>query len=117
MADLPERDLSLLLDMLLSARDAQKFIRGMEKSEFLDSDLHQNAVIRSLEVIGEAAGQISRESTERLADIPWRKVTGMRHRLIHDYFDVDLELVWEVVQVEIPSLIGILERLVPPEED
>ena len=117
MADLPERDQALLLDMLLAARDAQKFIHGMEKAQFLDSDLHQSAVIRALGVIGEAAGKVSRDSTKVLPEIPWQKVTGMRHRLIHDYFDVDLELVWEVVQLEIPSLIETLEGLVPPDDE
>lgn len=115
MAELPERDQALLLDMLLAARDAQKFVSGMEKNEFLASTLHQNAVIRSLEVVGEAAGRVSRDTSERLSVIPWRKVTGMRHRLIHDYFEVDLELVWEVVQVEVPSLIKTLDAVVPPE--
>jgi uncharacterized protein with HEPN domain len=113
MAKLPERDQALLLDMLLAARDAREFLSGMEKEQFLGTKLHQNAVIRSLEVIGEAAGQISRTSTDAIPNIPWRKVTGMRHRLIHDYFDVDLELVWAVAQVELPPLIEILEALVP----
>jgi len=115
MADLPERDQALLLDMLLAANDAREFVNGMEKDQFLSNKLYQNAVIRSLEIIDEAAGQISRTTTEALPDIPWRKVTGMRHRLIHDYFDVDLELVWEVVQEEIPSLIQTLRPQVPPE--
>ena len=117
MADLPERDLSWLLDMLLSAQDAEKFTHGINKAEFLDSDLHQSAVIRALEVLGEAAGRVSRETVAALPEIPWQDVTGMRHRLIHDYFDVNLELVWEVVQDEIPSLIKALERLVPPEDE
>ncbi|MEX2498924.1 MAG: DUF86 domain-containing protein [Wenzhouxiangellaceae bacterium] len=115
MADLPERDQALVLDMLLAARDAREFVSGMEQDAFLTSTLHQNAVIRSLEVIGEAAGRISRDSTEKLPEIPWRKVTGMRHRLIHDYVEVDLELVWEVVQNEIPALIKTLDSVVPPE--
>ena len=116
MADLPERDLSWLLDMLLSAQDAEKFTHGMNKAEFLDSDLHQSAAIRTLEVLGEAAGRVSRETVDALPEIPWQDVTGMRHRLIHDYFDVDLELVWQVVQDEIPSLIKTLDRIVPPED-
>jgi hypothetical protein len=57
MAELPGRDAALLLDMLIAARDARSFIEGMDESEFLASRLHQNAVIRSLEVIGEAAGR------------------------------------------------------------
>ncbi len=87
MAELPERDQALLLDMLLAARDAREFLSGMGKEQFLAAKLHQNAVIRSLEVIGETAGQISRTSTNAIPKVPWRKVTGMRHRLIHDYFD------------------------------
>lgn len=115
MADLPERDQALLLDMLLAAQDAREFVSGMNKDQFLSSKLYQNAVIRSLEIIGEAAGQINRTSTEALPHIPWRKVTGMRHRLIHDYFDVDLEMVWKVVQDELPTLIQTLQPQVPPE--
>lgn len=115
MADLPERDQALLLDMLLAARDAQQFVHGMDKARFLTSDLHQSAAIRKLEVIGEAAGKVSRSAMDAVPEIPWRKITGMRHRLIHDYFDVNLELVWQVVQDELPSLIRALEPRVPPE--
>lgn len=115
MADLPERDQALLLDMLLAARDAQGFLQGVDKAQFLTNDLHQSAVIRKLEVTGEAAGKVSRSAMDALPKIPWRKITGMRHRLTHDYFDVNLELVWQVVQDEIPSLIRALEPRVPPE--
>ena len=59
MAELPERDAALLLDMLLAARDARSFIEGLDEDAFLASPLHQNATIRSLEVIGEAAGKVS----------------------------------------------------------
>jgi uncharacterized protein with HEPN domain len=59
MADLPERDAALMLDMLLAARDAQSFVEGLDQAVFLASRLHQNAVVRSLEIIGEAAGKIS----------------------------------------------------------
>ncbi|HEY1865376.1 MAG TPA: HepT-like ribonuclease domain-containing protein [Roseiarcus sp.] len=59
MAELPERDSALLLDMLLAAQDAQAFAKGLDEAAFLASRLHQNAVIRSLEIIGEAAGKVS----------------------------------------------------------
>lgn len=70
MADIPERDAALLLDMLLAARDALEFTDGLTKERFLSSRLHQNAIIRSLEVIGEAAGRVSTESTSTLPAIP-----------------------------------------------
>jgi uncharacterized protein with HEPN domain len=91
MADLPERDAALLLDMLLAARDARSFIKDLNEAAFLASRLHQNAVIRSLEVLGEAASKISADTKGRYSDIPWREIVGMRHRLIHGYGDVRLE--------------------------
>lgn len=88
-----ERDIALLLDMMLAARDARNFIKGFDFSDFQESRLHQNAVIRSIEVIGEAAGKVSPEFCSEHMDIPWREITGMRHRLIHGYAEVRLDLV------------------------
>ena len=115
MADLAARDAALLLDMLLAARDAKGFVQGMDKTAFLTSRLHQNATIRSLEVIGEAAGKVSAETLAGHPEIAWREITGMRHRLIHDYGDVDLDIVWIVVQTRLDPLIAALEALVPDE--
>lgn len=117
MADIPEHDAALLLDMLLAARDARGFADGLTKQRFLSSRLHQNAIIRSLEVIGEAAGRVSTVSTSALPAVPWREIIGMRHRLIHGYATVDLDLVWEVVDLELPPLIETLEPLIPAEDD
>jgi uncharacterized protein with HEPN domain len=117
MAEIPERDAALLLDMLFAARDALEFADGLTKERFLSSRLHQNAIIRSLEVIGEAAGQVSPDSVAKLPQIPWREVTGMRHRLIHGYAVVDLDLVWQVVTEKIDPLIERLTPLIPTEDD
>lgn len=117
MADLPERDAALLLDMLLAARDAQSFITGLDEAHFLASRLHQNAVIRSLEVIGEAAGKVSAATKGAHADIPWREIISMRHRLIHGYGDVRLDLVWVVLRDNLWPLINALADLVPNEGD
>jgi uncharacterized protein with HEPN domain len=81
MAELPERDAALLLDMLFAARDAQAFVEGLDETGFLASPLHQNPTIRSLEVIGEAAGKVSVATRTAHPEIPWREITGMRHRL------------------------------------
>lgn len=111
-----DRDLVLLLDILQAAQDARGFVAGMSRDEFYNSQLHQNAVIRSLEVIGEAAGKVSPETASAQPDIPWRKMTGMRHRLIHDYSGVRMDLVWSVVNTELDPLIRVLESLVPDED-
>lgn len=106
-------DAALLLDMLTAARDARDFVAGMEEQDFRDSRLHQNAVIRAVEVIGEAAGKVSAEFQAAHPELPWREVTGMRHRLIHGYAQVRLDIVWAVVRGRIPLLIAALEPLVP----
>ena len=116
MADQDERDIALLLDMMLAAKDAQTFVEGLEYDEFLESRLHQNAVIRSIEVIGEAAGKVSLPFCEEHAEIPWREITGMRHRLIHGYAEVRLDVVWQVVSERLPALIIAIEPLIPDEE-
>ena len=117
MADLPERDAALLLDMLLAARDAKAFTAGLDETSFLASRLHQNAVIRSLEVIGEAAAKVSVATKGSYPDIPWRDITGMRHRLIHGYGDVRLDLVWAVLRDRLAPLIATLTDLVPDDAD
>lgn len=113
MADLSARDAALLLDMLLAARDARSFVEGLDEAAFFASRLHQNAVIRSVEVIGEAAGKVSAATQADHPEIPWRDITGMRHRLIHGYGDVRLDLVWKVVREHLEPLITQLVRLIP----
>ena len=116
MAELPERDAALILDMLLAARDAQTFIEGLDEPTFCASRLHQNAVIRSLEIIGEAAGRVSAAARAAHPEIPWREITGMRHRLIHGYADVRLDIVWAVLRDRLHPLIAALEPIAPRDE-
>ena len=117
MAELPERDAGLLLDMLLAARDAQGFVGGLDEAAFLQSQLHQNAVIRSLEVLGEAAGKVSAATQAAPPEIPWREITAMRHRLIHGFGEVRLDLVWMVVRDRLGPVITKLVGLVPGESE
>lgn len=109
------RDDAYLLDMLIAARRAAQFASGISENEFRNSLLHQDAIIRRLEIVGEAAGRVSDVGRAQHPNIEWRKITGMRHRLAHDYRNVDLDIVWAVVTTEIPVLIRYLERVVPPE--
>jgi uncharacterized protein with HEPN domain len=117
MADLPERDAALLLDMRLAARDAQSFVEGLDEATFRASRLHQNAVIRSLEIIGEAASKVSAATRIAHPEIPWRQVAGMRHRLIHAYAEVRLDIVWIVLRDHLGPLIADLERLIPGDSE
>jgi len=111
------RDPALLLDMTLAAEDALSFVAGLDERAFLASNLHQSAVIRKLEVIGEAAGRVSKSSCAAHPDIPWREMTGLCHRLIHGYGDVRLDIVWRVTTEMLPGLIAALRPLIPPDSD
>jgi len=84
---------------------------------FQQSELHQNAVMRPLEIIGEAARLVSQQTRQAHPEIPWEQMIGMRNRLIHEYFRVNLKTVWETVQNDLPRLIALMEPLVPPEDE
>jgi len=111
------RDAALLLDIILAAEDALAFVAGLDERAFLTSGLHQSAVIRKLEVMGEAAGKVSKAFCSAHPEIPWTQMTGLRHRLIHGYGDVRLDIVWRVVKRTLPGLIATLRPLIPPERD
>jgi uncharacterized protein with HEPN domain len=111
------RDQAYLLDILLAARRAFQFLEGLTWEEFLRSELHQDAVMRPLGIIGEAAGRVSQETMEEHPEIPWQQMIGMRNRLVHEYFRVDLATVWETIKTDLPPLIALIAPLVPPEDE
>ena len=108
-------DRSYLLDMLVAARDAVAFAKGLSYGEFAEDRRSQLAILKSVEIVGEAASRLSTETKERHPEIPWREIVGMRDRLVHAYFDIDLRLVWETVDSDLPMLVLQLEPLVPTE--
>jgi len=109
------RDAALLLDIMLAAEDAESFVAGLDESAFRASALHQSAVIRQLEVMGEAAGKVSKAFCAAHPEIPWRQMTGLRHRLIHHYGEVRLDIIWRVTKEQLPNLIATLRPLIPPD--
>lgn len=111
------RDEAYLLDMLIGASKAREFLGGETLERFADDELRQSAVVRQLEIVGEAASKISDEFVAEHLEIAWAEITGMRHRLIHDYRHVDVERVWYTTTERVPELIALLEPLIPPEED
>jgi uncharacterized protein with HEPN domain len=111
------RDAALLLDMFLAAEGALSFATDLDESSFLASDLHQSAVIRKLEIPGDAARKVSKPFCAVHAEIPWKEMTGLRHRLIDGYGDVRLDIVWQVMTATLPGLVANLRPLVPPESD
>ncbi|MYD13558.1 MAG: DUF86 domain-containing protein [Gemmatimonadetes bacterium] len=112
---MPREDSAFLLDMLLAARDALSFTEGMSFDEFARDRRTQLSVLKSVEIVGEAAAHVSEDTRTVHPAIPWREIVGMRNHLVHAYFDVDLPLVWDTVLNDLPDLITRLEPLVPPE--
>ena len=106
---------ALLLDMLLAAREAQEIAHGAALSDFRQNRTLQLAIVKAVEIVGEAASRISTETRELNPDIPWADIVGMRNRLVHGYFDINLVRVWETVEQDIPRLIVQLEGLVSEE--
>ncbi|HUU78743.1 MAG TPA: DUF86 domain-containing protein [candidate division Zixibacteria bacterium] len=82
----------------------EKYLKGKNKEAFLASDQLQDAVIRRLEIIGEAVKNLPEEIIKKHPELPWKQIVGMRDILIHQYFGVDLELTWEVIKTELPIL-------------
>ncbi|MDP1854286.1 MAG: DUF86 domain-containing protein [Candidatus Omnitrophota bacterium] len=91
-------------DILVSTNEINSFIEGMDFNDFAKDKKTINAVVRSIEVIGEAAKNIPVALRHRYPDIPWKKMSGMRNKLIHEYFGVDVEILWKTVKEEIPIL-------------
>ena len=89
----------------------QEYTRQVSKQEFLARTYLQDAVIRRLEVIGEAVKGLPSDFRDRHSDIPWQKIAGMRDVLIHEYFGVDLNLTWQTVKQDIPALKSKLEEI------
>ncbi len=104
------RDNDTLDDMLRFCRLAQEFLQGMDVESFRGDLKTQSSVIHQLMLLGEAATRLSTEIRNQLSQITWKKVVGMRNKLIHTYDDVDLNLVWITVTKDIPEVIVELER-------
>lgn len=111
------RDDVLLLDMLQAAREAVELSDGLTFAAFERNRMAQLAILKTVEIVGEAASRVGADAKEAHPEIPWTDIVGMRNRLVHEYFDIDLAQVWETVKRDIPRLIPQLERLIPPEEE
>ena len=99
--------------MLDMARKALGLVRGKSRSEYEQDETLSLALTHLLQIIGEAARKISPQFREQHRDIPWAAIVGLRHRVVHDYLHVDLDLVWDVVHQDLDLLVTKLEKIVP----
>jgi uncharacterized protein with HEPN domain len=101
----PKRDAAVLVGDIHDAMDKiGRYVLGMDRDAFLADEKTADAVVRNLEIIGEAAKQMPDEFKTRHATVPWAQMAGLRNRVVHDYAGVDLEIVWEIVKTSLPEL-------------
>lgn len=112
-----QRDLSYLTDILQAARLIETFVQGIAEEEFHQDLMRQSAVIRQIEIIGEATKRLSASFKNGHQEIPWRSMAGMRNILIHAYDHVDLDEVWNTATLAIPDIIQKIEALIPSGQD
>jgi uncharacterized protein with HEPN domain len=96
-----------------------QFTNGKTRDQLSDDELYQFAIIRLIEIIGEAASRLSDHLRSQYADVPWSAVIGMRNRLIHAYFDVDLDRIWDTITIAVPDLLNRIQDIlehIPPDE-
>lgn len=96
----------LLDDILNSGKKIEQYIDGLSKDTFLEDEKTIDAVVRNLEIIGEAANRIPATYREQHSSIPWHRIIGLRHRIVHDYLGIDNELIWEIVSTNLRELIA-----------
>jgi uncharacterized protein with HEPN domain len=109
------RDDTYLVDMLESARIALDHVAGKSWDDFYGDIQCQDAVLRRIEIIGEAARHISPQTRKKYPQIPWRDMTVLRNLVIHQYDAVDINQVWDTTQHKLPHLVDELSKIVPPE--
>ena len=101
----PRKDYKLyLIDILESCKKITSYTKGKAEKQFANDQKTIDAVIRNIEIIGEAASKIPKKARGKIPQIPWKDVVAMRNKVLHEYFDVNVPIVWETVQKDIPIL-------------
>lgn len=111
-----QHDLIRVRHMLTAAKEAMEFAAGKTRKNLEKDRIRVLAIIKSIEIIGEAASKVTEEFKSDNKYIPWNDIISMRNRLIHAYFDVNLDIVWQTVKSDLPDLIKALEKILPPEK-
>ena len=108
-------DSTRLRHMRDAAREALAFAEGKQRTDLDNNRQLALAILKCIEIVGEASAAISIATTSRYPEIPWRQIRGMRNRLVHGYYEIDLDVVWDTVTHNLGPLLRALERIVPVE--
>jgi uncharacterized protein with HEPN domain len=98
--------------MLDAARDAIAFANGRSRDDLQTDRMLAFALVHAIEIVGEAAARITKETQAKHGELPWSDIIGMRHRLAHGYYDINLDMVWQTVQADLPPLVSQLDRII-----
>lgn len=101
---MPRDELVFFADMLAAIEKIQRYLENITLEEFLEDEMRIDAVVRNLEIIGEAAGKIPPETRNKCSHIPWKRIVGLRNILIHEYFGIDMDIVWDIIENYLPDL-------------
>ena len=108
-----KRDTILLLDdMLQSAQKIKRYTSGLDFDSFMSDNKTMDAVVRNFEIIGEAANRVDPDFQGNHPEIEWKRIRGFRNRIVHEYFGIDYEIVWEIIESYIDEMINWLEPII-----
>lgn len=104
-----------LMHMLEASREALSFASGFTRADLTHNRMLLHSLVRSIEIVGEASIHVSRECKDALLEIPWAQLAGMRNRVIHAYFDIDQNIVWDTTTQDLPPLVSALAKILESE--
>ena len=104
-------DIAYIEHILLCIKKIEEYTKELDRNSFRENELIQDAVIRNVEIIGEVTKKISSDLKSQYREIPWKEMSGMRDKLIHDYFGVDVDVVWKTVKEDIPFLKSLIQNI------
>lgn len=113
---MPRDQLVFFADMLAAIEKIQRYVENITLEEFLEEEMRVDAVVRNLEIIGEAAGKIHPETRIKYPHIPWKRIVGLRNILIHEYFGIDMDIVWDIIGNYLPDLEEEARRILEDEK-
>lgn len=93
----------LLADIWEAIEKIERYTRDLDHESFIADEKTVDAVARNLEIIGEASNRLPEDFKSQHSDFEWRRIVGLRHRIVHDYFGIDLEIIWQILQEDLPT--------------
>ena len=111
-----ELDKIRIKHMIDASEEALSFVQGKVRNDLNSNRMLVLSIIKEIEIIGEAASKISKITSQKYSDIPWQDVIGMRNKLIHGYFEVDLDIVWMTISDDIPRLLSVLKKVIQADQ-